>query len=127
MNDIYERVGGAGGVRRLVDRFYDEMDAAPEARPIRDLHPADLTSSREKLFEFLSGWMGGPQLYVEKYGHPRLRARHLPFPIADAEAEQWMACMSVAIHEVVADEEARRFLLPSFAKVAAHMRNADDA
>ena len=77
----YERLGGEQAVRRLVDRFYDLMDTLPEAAGIRALHPEDLTDSREKLFMFLSGWLGGPPLYQMQYGHPRLRARHLPFPI----------------------------------------------
>ena len=70
----YERLGGEQGVRDLVDRFYDLMDTLPEAKQIRDLHPADLTESRDKLFKFLSGWLGGPSLYINEYGHPRLRA-----------------------------------------------------
>ena len=77
----YEILGGADGLRALVDRFYDLMDELQEAETIRALHAPDLTEAREKLFLFLSGWTGGPSLYIEKYGHPRLRARHLPFPI----------------------------------------------
>jgi hemoglobin len=80
-------------VRRLVARFYELMDTLPEAYGIRKLHQPDLASAEQKLYLYLTGWLGGPQLYVEKYGHPRLRARHLPFPIGSSEAEQWMLCM----------------------------------
>jgi hemoglobin len=83
----YDSLGGNAAVRRLVDRFYDLMDSVPEYYVIRKLHPADLAGSREKLYLFLSGWLGGPPLYAEKYGHPMLRARHLPFAIGLAERD----------------------------------------
>lgn len=119
----YQRLGGEQAVRRLVDRFYDLMDSLPEAETIRAMHPADLARSRERLFKFLSGWLGGPQLYAEEYGHPRLRARHLPFPIADAERDAWMLCMERAMNELEIDEFLRSFLLQSLRQVATHMRN----
>ena len=84
----FERIGGEEGVRALVDRFYDLMDTLPEAAGIRAMHPRDLRMSREKLYLFLVGWLGGPPLYVERFGHPRLRARHLPFPIGDSEVHR---------------------------------------
>jgi len=110
-------------VRALVDRFYDLMEARPEAATIRALHPAALAGSRAKLHLFLRGWLGGPQTYVERYGHPRLRARHLPFRIDDDAALQWMSCMSDALDEEVADAELRRSLAGALARMAAHMRN----
>lgn len=119
----YERIGGAEKVRALVQRFYQLMDELPEAYGIRKLHPAALHGSEQKLFEFLSGWMGGPQLFVEKYGHPMLRMRHLPFPISDVERDQWMMCMRQALHDVVEDEKLRAELIAAFEKVADHMRN----
>ncbi len=119
----YERIGGAEKVRALVKRFYQLMDELPESHGIRKLHPASLRGSEEKLYEFLSGWMGGPQLYVEKHGHPMLRARHLPFPIADSERDQWMLCMKQALQDVVEDEKLREELTAAFTKVADHMRN----
>lgn len=125
MSSPYEVVGGAEGVRRLVDCFYDRMDTLPEVASIRAMHPDDLTESREKLTMFLSGWLGGPQLYIERYGHPRLRARHLPFPIDDDAAGQWMRCMSGALDSCVADPALRASLEQSFARVAQHMRNVD--
>jgi hemoglobin len=119
----YSRLGEEAGVRRLVDRFYDLMSELPEAKPIRALHPPDLGSSRDKLYWFLCGWLGGPQYYVERFGHPRLRARHLPFPIGPAERDQWMLCMRRALDDTVADGLLRELLAGSFAKLADHMMN----
>ncbi|MBI5330111.1 MAG: group II truncated hemoglobin [Betaproteobacteria bacterium] len=119
----YERIGGEAKIRALVDHFYDHMDALPEAWDIRKLHAEDLGGSRRKLFDFLSGWMGGPQLYVEKHGQPLLRQRHLPFPISDQARDQWMHCMQLALDEVVEDPRLRQELLTAFQKVADHMRN----
>lgn len=107
----------------LVERFYTIMDQLPEAGPIRAMHPADLALSREKLYEFLSGWLGGPALYIEKYGHPQLRARHLRVRIGPSERDQWMLCMRQALEETVADEPLRRELADALGRVAEHMRN----
>jgi hemoglobin len=119
----YERIGGAEKVRELVHSFYRIMDELPEAYGIRKLHPASLQGSEEKLFKFLSGWMGGPQLFIQEYGHPMLRQRHLPFPIGDTERDQWMMCMKQALQEVVQDAALREELIAAFTKVADHMRN----
>ena len=119
----YEMIGGADAVRRLVDRFYDLMDSEELAADIRALHPPTLDSSREKLRLFLTGWLGGPQLYVERFGHPRLRARHLPFPIGEAERDAWVWCMHRALEEQDMPEELRTFLKARFMAVADHMRN----
>ncbi len=122
---IYEMIGGEPTVRRLVDRFYDFMDELPEAAGIRALHPESLDNSRDKLFWFLSGWTGGPQLFVERFGHPRLRARHLPFPIGASERDQWMLCMRRSLDEVIADPLMRQQLGQAFAQLADFMRNKD--
>ena len=122
-SQLYERVGGEPGVRALVDRFYDLMDTLPEAHDIRALHPPMLDSSRDKLFWFLVGWLGGPPLYMERFGHPRLRARHLPFAIGARERDQWMMCMTRAIDERIADAEVRAVLAGALAPLADHMRN----
>lgn len=119
----YELIGGDAGVRRLVDRFYDLMDTAPEAAEVRALHAHDLKVSREKLHQFLTGWLGGPQVYVERYGHPMLRARHLPFPIAERERDQWLWCMERAIAEHPMPDELKTFLRQRFSPLADHMRN----
>jgi len=119
----YDCLGGEEKLRQLVDRFYDLMDEDPDFHDIRKLHPRDLTASRDKLFMFLSGWMGGPPLYVEAFGHPRLRARHLPFPIGRLERDQWLACMQRAMEEVGVEADLRRELTQAFARTADHMRN----
>lgn len=124
---IYEQIGGESVVRKLVDRFYDLMDASPEAEGIRKLHPESLEHSREKLFMFLSGWMGGPPLYIERFGHPRLRARHLPFPIGESERDQWLRCMNSALNETVADPLLRGQLSLSFGQLADFMRNKEES
>lgn len=119
-------IGGEDAVRRLVDRFYDWMDAAPEAAGIRTMHPASLESSREKLFLFLVGWLGGPPLYMERIGPPMLRARHLPFPIGAAERDAWLWCMDRALDEQEMPAELRDFLRGRFQAMADHMRNREE-
>ena len=119
----YDLLGGEAPLRKLVDRFYDLLDEVPEFYVVRKLHPADLTGSREKLFMFLSGWLGGPQLYVQKHGHPMLRARHLPFSIGTAERDGWIACMKQAMEETGVDEGMREWLLNSLLGTADWMRN----
>ena len=124
---VFERMGRAPGIRQLVDRFYEHMDVLPEAATIRAMHPADLTESREKLSLFLIGWSGGPPAYVEKYGHPRLRARHMPFPIDDDAAVAWVRCMGIALEEFSRDgkmgKELAEELLNAFVRIAGHMRS----
>ena len=116
-------IGGEAGVNELVDRFYDHMDENSAYKVIRDLHPQDLAESREKLKLFLIGWLGGPPAYVERFGHPRLRMRHAPFPIGEAERDQWLACMADAMDETGVDGDLRAFLDERFAHVADFMRN----
>ncbi len=119
----YALLGGETSVRQLVDRFYDLMGTLPEATGIRALHAADLSGARDKLFKFLSGWLGGPPLYVQEYGHPKLRARHLPFPIGEAERDAWMRCMGQALDETVLEPLVREQLKTAFFRTADHMRN----
>jgi hemoglobin len=125
MQTHYERIGGEEAVLKLVDRFYDLMDQQQDLQGIRELHAKSLKASREKLFLFLSGWLGGPQLYVEKYGHPRLRQRHLPFAIGESERDQWMNCMIQAMQDVGLDEGLRKELAVAFQKTADFMRNKE--
>lgn len=122
----YEGLGGEEGIRRLVDRFYDLMDSAPEAVHVRALHAASLKRSREKLFMYLSGWTGGPPLYEAQYGHPRLRARHLPFTIGKRERDEWLWCMEKALGEHEVSDELREFLRQRIRQLADHMRNQDE-
>ncbi len=124
---LYARVGGETGIQQLVDHFYDTMDSLPEVKKTRDLHAKSLRVSRRKLFMFLSGWMGGPPLYAEKYGHPRLRRRHLPFAIGTEERDQWMLCMEHALKAMPFDDGLRSELHERFMQVADHMRNQPEA
>ncbi|MCC6771967.1 MAG: group II truncated hemoglobin [Gemmatimonadaceae bacterium] len=122
----YERLGGDSGVRRIVERFYDIMDSAPEAVNVRALHAASLKRSREKLYMYLSGWTGGPPLYEQQYGHPRLRARHLPFAIGARERDEWLWCMERAIDEQALPEDLRALLWQKLRVLADHMRNQEE-
>lgn len=122
-SSLYEILGGETGLRSLVDRFYDLMDSSPEAVTIRAFHARSLKQSREKLFMFLSGWSGGPQLYVERFGHPRLRMRHMPFPIGSVERDQWLWCMNKALEEGQLDPQVVEHLKVRFAEAADFMRN----
>ncbi len=119
----YERLGGDAKLKALVARFYALMDSEPEYAGIRQLHPPLLAGSIEKLYMFLSGWLGGPPLYMEKHGHPMLRARHLPFAIGESERDQWMSCMTRAMAEEGVDIQLREFLLNALFKTADWMRN----
>lgn len=120
----YERLGGEAALRQLVERFYDLMELCPEGLAARRIHPPDMTESRVKTFEFLSGWLGGPDLYIAKYGHPRLRARHMPFPIGRDEKKSWLWCMNAALDEQTQlDVEFRARLKASFEATADHMQN----
>jgi len=124
---FFELLGGAESgtqnIRLLVETFYDIMDSDPKAKPLRDMHQPDLTSAREKLFMFLTGWTGGPQLYIERYGHPMLRKRHMPFEIGESARDQWMYCMIKAMHQLEYDDDLMNKLANQLYGVADFMRN----
>ena len=124
---LFEALGGEDSIRRICDRFYDFMEELPEARDVLALHPKDLAESRDKFYWFLVGWMGGPPLFVQRFGHPRLRARHLPFKIDSKARDQWMLCMEKTLEIEISDEQVRSQLLAAFARLADHMRNAADS
>jgi hemoglobin len=119
----YELLGGEPAVRALVDRFYDLMDLEPAYAQLRALHPSTLDGSRDKLHWFLCGWLGGPQHYTDRFGHPMLRARHLPFAIGIAERDQWLQCMHQAMRELGIDESLADRLAAAFFNTADWMRN----
>jgi hemoglobin len=119
----YELMGGDAKVRELVEHFYDLMELEPAYATLRKVHGSNLESAREKLYMFLSGWLGGPALYTDRYGHAMLRARHLPFAIGDVERDQWMACMRQAMEETHVPQELRGPLGEAFRKTADWMRN----
>ena len=124
---LFDELGGAEKIRALVERFYDVMDSDPRAAGIRKMHAADLTEAREKLFMFLTGWSGGPSLYIERYGHPMLRKRHLPFAIGESERDQWMFCMVRAMHDIGLEEAMVVRLAQALWTVADFMRNKPEA
>lgn len=123
----FDLLGGEPGVRQLVDRFYDLMDLDERFVHLRSLHPNVLDGSRDKLFWFLCGWLGGPGHYEARFGHPRLRARHLPFPIASRERDDWLLCMAQAMHDNGIPDPLLDRLLEAFHGTADWMRNRPDA
>ncbi|HEY8007369.1 MAG TPA: group II truncated hemoglobin [Methylocella sp.] len=120
---MFERIGGAVTIDRLVEIFYEKMDALPEAKEIRAMHQADLGSTKNLLKRYLCEWMGGPKLYSAEKGHPRLRQRHLGFRIGERERDAWLLCMSGALEETVTDMNARHEIYGLLAKLADWMRN----
>lgn len=127
MTSPYERIGGEAGVRAFTRRFYHLMDTIPEAAPARAVHPEQLDTAEQKLFEYLSGWLGGPPLFTDKYGPPMLRRRHLHAPIATPEIKAWLLCFHRAWAETVDDAELTSLVVPQIEKLAVHMRNREDA
>ncbi len=121
----FEQIGGEAQVRALTERFYDLMDLEPDYAQLRAVHAQSLDDARQKLFWFLCGWLGGPQYYVARFGHPRLRQRHLPYAIGVVERDQWLACMRQALDEQAVPETLRANLNYSFAQTADWMRNQD--
>ena len=119
----YEMLGADEGVRRLVDRFYCIMDAAPQAQAIRAMHAGDLAPMRERLFDFMSGWLGGPSRYLQRADAKCIVSAHQPFAIGSAESEQWMYCMERALEETGASAEVRGLLIPALRRMAGAFRN----
>lgn len=122
----YQRLGGEEVLHELVERFYGYMDTLPEAAPIRAMHADDLSGAKSKLFKFLSGWLGGPDLFMQEFGHPRLRARHFPFSIGVPERDQWLLCMRRALDDIPLDSPFREALYEALARTAHHMINRED-
>lgn len=123
---LYEAIGGEETIRKLVARFYDLMDSLPEAKNCRAIHPPSLDGSRDKLYDYLTGYMGGPQLYIEKYGHPRLRARHFAAPIGVAERDEWLLCFRMAMDETIAHPKLREIIWKPVEQLAHHMQNREE-
>lgn len=119
----FDILGGEPAIRALVDRFYDLMDLEEKYQTLRALHPTTLEESRNKLFWFLCGWLGGPDYFVERFGHPRLRARHMPYAIGLEERDQWLACMWQAMAELGYSDALQQRMLQAFYQTADWMRN----
>ncbi len=123
----YERIGGEKAVRQLCQTFYQIMSDTPQTKLIRVMHPENIQISEDKLFMFLSGWLGGPSLYTDQFGHPRLRARHLPFSIGIEERDQWLYCMAQALKTLDLDQLFAEQLMSSFVQTADFMRNKPES
>lgn len=122
---MFERIGGALAIDRLVEAFYSRMDTLPDARGIRAMHPGDLDHTKKILKRYLAEWTGGPKLYSPEKGHPRLRQRHIGFAIGAGERDAWLLCLGGALNEAVADQDARAELYQALAKLADWMRNQE--
>ena len=122
---LYEAIGGDAGVRRLTARFYELMDTLPEAANCRAIHPPSLTGSEEKLYEYLSGWLGGPPLYTDKRGHPMLRRRHFMAEIGPKERDEWLLCFNRALDETIESEGLRAIIREAVTRLAFPMQNRE--
>lgn len=122
---LYEAIGGDATVRALAHRFYELMDSLPEAARCRAIHPPDLSGSEEKLYEYLTGYLGGPQLYIEKRGHPMLRRRHFVAEIGPEERDEWLLCFRLAMEDTVTHEKLRAIIWDPIERLAHHMQNKE--
>lgn len=124
---MYNEIGGFEVIDKLVDDFYEIMSTDPLAEDCLATHSGrDIRESAEKLKYFLSGWTGGPQLYMEKYGHPRLRMRHFPFKIGVKEGDQWLYCMRKALAQSPIKPEIQEMLMQSFGQVVGMLTGTRD-
>ncbi len=123
---LYQAIGGDETIRRLVRRFYELMETLPEARHVRAVHPPSLARAEEKLYEYLTGYLGGPPLYTDKYGHPRLRARHFVAPIGPQERDEWLLCFKQAMAETIEHPKLREIIWTPVERLAFHMQNREE-
>ncbi len=122
---LYQAVGGEPTIRALSRRFYELMDTLPDASHVRAVHPPSLTTSEEKFYEYMTGYLGGPPLYIDKYGHPRLRSRHFGAAIGPVERDEWLLCFRQALEETVVNPKLRAMILPPIERLADHMQNKE--
>ncbi|PZM13977.1 group II truncated hemoglobin [Rhizobium tubonense] len=122
---LYEAIGGEPTVRALTARFYELMDTLPQAARCRAVHPPSLEGSREKLYEYLTGYLGGPPLYTDKRGHPRLRSRHFDAAIGPAERDEWLLCFGRAMEDTIPNEKLRAIIWDPVERLAHHMQNKE--
>ena len=120
---LYEAIGGDATVRALVRRFYELMDTLPEAARCRAVHPPSLEGSEAKLYDYLTGYLGGPPVYVEKYGHPRLRSRHFGAARGPEERDEWIMCFRRAMDETIEHPQLREIIWQPIERLAFHMQN----
>ena len=124
---LYEAIGGDATIRKLVGRFYELMDTLPEAQHVRAVHPPSLASAEQKLYEYLTGYLGGPPLYTDKYGHPRLRSRHFIAAIGPKERDEWILCFRQAMHEAIEHPKLRELIWAPIERLAFHMQNREES
>ncbi len=117
--------GGEEGIRKLVDAFYDAMEVLPEAKGILSMHQTDLVITRDKLARFLSGWLGGPKRYKEKYGTIHIPRAHAHLAIGIKERDAWLKCMAVALEQQGYPENFKVYLLKELFKPAERSRTRD--
>ncbi|WP_418135878.1 group II truncated hemoglobin [Agrobacterium sp. El2ro-1b] len=122
---LYQAIGGDATVRALTQRFYELMDTLPEAARCRAIHPADLSGSEAKFYDYLTGYLGGPPVYVEKHGHPMLRRRHFVAPIGPAERDEWLLCFRRAMDETIENAKLREIIWAPVERLAFHMQNQE--
>jgi hemoglobin len=122
-SNAYDLIGGDKVIWALAQEFYRQMQNRTETQALLALHRAPIAESEQKLYEFLSGWLGGPQLYQQKHGNPALRARHMPFAVDEAMRDQWLICMTAAINQCIKKPEHRQAILEAISTLADHMRN----
>ncbi len=121
----YEQLGGADRSSALANTFYDVVEA--DSPTLRAMLPVDIESTRKKFADFMSGWLGGPQLYMERHGHPQLRMRHSRFVIGPAEAAEWTRCMKIALDRLAVGDALGAFLEDRLGSLAKHLINQDEA
>ena len=122
---LYEAIGGEVAVRALTKRFYHLMDTLPEASHCRAVHPADMSGSEAKLYDYLTGYFGGPPLYTDQHGHPRLRSRHFHAAIGPDEVQEWLMCFQLAMEDTIANEKLRAIVWEPIERLAHHMQNKE--
>ena len=121
----FQAAGGIAGLQKLVDDFYDIMEQLPETREIRDMHPQDLTESRDKLARFLCGWLGGPRLYREKYGPISIPRAHAHLNIGTKQRDAWLSCMQKALEKQPYAANFKTYLIEQLYRPAERSRTRD--
>jgi hemoglobin len=123
-NTPYELIGQEAGVKALASAFYEAMDELEEARSVREMHAKNLDVIKQKLYEYLNGWLGGPHLYKDKYGTICLTEPHQPYPIGEAQRDQWIACWGRALEKVDAPEDFRTMTKEPISRMAGFLVNS---
>ena len=122
----FKAAGEYEGIKNLVNDFYDYMESMPVAKIIRDMHPEDLTESREKLTRFLCGWLGGPKLYSQKYGPIKIPLAHLHLFIEEPERDAWLLCMQKAVNDQPFDQSFKDYFMEQIYVPAERIRSVGE-